>query len=63
MDSLLSFPVELFHPYNMPVYPGALRGRHREGGTIVSIARTMRCLPILSSCPCFWTVCKYATRK
>jgi hypothetical protein len=25
MDSLLSFPVGLFHPYNMPVYPGALR--------------------------------------
>ena len=25
MDSLLSFHVGLFHPYNMPVYPGALR--------------------------------------
>jgi hypothetical protein len=25
MDSLLSFPVGLFHPYNVPVYPGALR--------------------------------------
>jgi hypothetical protein len=25
MDSLLSFPVGLFIPYNMPVYPGALR--------------------------------------
>ena len=25
MESLFSFPVGLFHPYNMPVYPGALR--------------------------------------
>ena len=25
MDSLLSFPVGLSHPYNMPVYPGARR--------------------------------------
>jgi hypothetical protein len=25
MGSLLSFPVGLFHPYNMPVVPGALR--------------------------------------
>src|SRR5260370_30206525 len=26
MDSLLSFPVGLFHPLHMPVYPRALRG-------------------------------------
>jgi hypothetical protein len=25
MDSLFSFPVGLFHPYNLPVCPGALR--------------------------------------
>ena len=25
MDSLFSFPVGSFIPYNMPVYPGALR--------------------------------------
>jgi len=27
MGSLFSFPVGLFHPYNMPVYPGAPSGQ------------------------------------
>jgi hypothetical protein len=31
MDSLLSFPVGLFHPYNMPAYPDALRVRRHPG--------------------------------
>ncbi len=32
MDSLFSFPVGLFIPYNMPVYPGALRVTDRPTG-------------------------------
>src|SRR5258708_1763611 len=31
MDSLLSFPVGLFHPLHMPVYPGALRVADHPG--------------------------------
>jgi hypothetical protein len=45
MDSLLSFPIGLFHPYNMPVYAGALRvadssGAFGQGPGYRSRART-----------------------
>jgi len=37
MDSLLSFPVGSFIPYNMPVYPGALRFADQPPGISVSL--------------------------
>ena len=55
MDSLFSFPERLFQPYNMPVYPGALRvaddpvGRMANYAACIKVQYATRPITLLGS--------------